>query len=88
MDPILIVVIIAAIIGWRFMMHSIDKSRIIESGNEKGWRDIEVSWAPFAPGALFEKGERHYSISYTDLSGMRSQRYCKTSMLTGVFWRD
>ena len=83
-------ILLAAVVGLtiRVILNFVDKANIREAAAFKGWRDIEVSWAPFAPGWLFEKGERHYEVIYRDKSGKRRQRFCKTGLFTGVYWRD
>ena len=71
----------------RVIMHFVDKGRISEAARQKGWQDVDIAWAPFAPGFLFERRERHYRVSYLDELGTRRSVYCKISLLTGVFWR-
>lgn len=74
--------------AFRIMLHYIDKSRIMSVAQEKGWHNVTVSWSPFAPGWLFEKKERHYKVRYKDDNGTNYMKYCKTSMFTGVYWRE
>ena len=76
------------LVGARIGLHYIDKSSVNSAAQRKGWKQIEVSWCPFAPGWFFEKGERHYKVGYQEKDGTRKSKYCKTSLLTGVFWRD
>ena len=76
------------IVGIQVLLHVGDKGRIENAARGKGWRDVNVTWAPFAPGWFFEKNERHYLVTYRDEQGRSRERYCKTSLLTGVFWRD
>ncbi len=87
-DIIVPLVIAVVFVGVRVFLHFKDKDRILAVAQQKGWQDITISWAPFAPGWFFEKGERHYLVSYRDRNGKRCQQYCKTSLLTGIFWRD
>ena len=88
MGPDVLILFLVIAIGIRVVLHFVDKARIEEAAQQKGWRDVVVSWAPFAPGFFFEKGERHYLVQYCDVGGIRREVYCKTSLLTGVFWRD
>lgn len=88
MEPGLVFLAVLAAISIRVGLHFIDKSRIVEAANGRGWRRVEVRWAPFAPGWFFEKGERHYRVTYRDADGARGESYCKTGLLTGVYWRD
>lgn len=82
------VLIALAVIGFRVALHFLDKDRILSAASRKGWENVVVSWSPFAPGWFFEKGERHYLVTYLDENGKPGQRYCKTGLLTGVYWRD
>ena len=81
----LILIVFLAI---RIGLHYFDKSNVSLAARCKGWKRIEVKWCPFAPGWFFEKGERHYRVTYDDKDGVRKSKYCKTGMLTGVYWRD
>jgi hypothetical protein len=49
---------------------------------------VSISWNPFARGWFFEKGERHYDLTYVDRSGATISTTCKTSLLTGVYWAE
>jgi len=89
MEVVAFVAVFALIIVVRVWLHFLDVARIKDAARRKGWGDVDVSWAPFAPGFLFEKGERHYLVAYFgEGSNIRRHRYCKTSMLTGVYWRE
>lgn len=78
----------AGAIGLRVVLHFLDKNRVEEAALNRGLTDIEVRWAPFAPGWFFEKGERNYTVTSRDPDGNPSKASCKTSMFTGVYWRD
>lgn len=80
--------ILLALLAFRVGVHFIDKSRILAVARRKGWSNIIVRWYPFAPGWFFEKGERHYIVSFNDKDGRSKSANCKTGLLTGVFWRD
>ena len=88
MEGGLIVLFVIVVICIRVALHFFDKGRIESAARAKGWKNVTVSWAPFAPGWFFEKGERHYLVTFVDEQGNRRERYCKTGLLTGVFWRD
>jgi hypothetical protein len=64
-----VVVAIIAGLAIRVVMHFLDKSRIPDEIESKGSRVISISWNPFARGWFFEKGERHYEVTYVDRSG-------------------
>lgn len=85
---LVILLVVACVICLRVALHFIDRERIFRAACRKGWRDIEVKWAPFARGFFFEKGERHYRVTYRDSHGGRRTSICKTSLLTGIYWRD
>jgi len=72
----------------RIALHFVDKGRIEEAARSKGWREVVIHWAPLAPGFFFEPRERHYFVTYRDQDGRSGQVYCKTSLLTGIFWRN
>lgn len=88
MEFVIALVVIAVVIVIRVGLYFIDKDRIEAAAQQKGWRNVEVKWAPFAPGWFFEKGERHYRVTYLDEQGVSQRVYCKTSLFTGVFWRE
>ena len=85
-----IIVVPAVVIGmviFRTIIGQLDHERIKEVCEKKGWEVISISWAPFSPGAIMEKGERSYCVKYKNGNNIK-ERYCKTSITTGVFWRD
>lgn len=83
-----VITVVSVALGVRVSLHFLDRRRITRAARAKGWRDISVRWSPFAPGWFGEQGERHYRVRYADALGRRHDRYCKTSVMTGVFWRD
>lgn len=89
MGPMLGAAFVAGCIAFiRVSMYYMDKSRIMSAAWDKGWTDVAVRWSPFAPGAFFGGSGRHYYVTYVDESGRSRGRYCKTSFLTGIYWRD
>ncbi len=84
--PISLIILLMGTV--RVWMHFVDKRRVVEAANERGWQRVEVHWEPFASGWFFEKGERHYRVLYRDEDGEAQDRICKTSLFTGVYWRD
>lgn len=81
------VLILALVLAIRVWMHFLDVARVAEVAARRGWQQVSVHWDPLSHGALFEKGERSYRVDFTDAQGRRSAVWCKTGMLTGVFWR-
>jgi hypothetical protein len=72
----------------RVTMHFVDKSRIKDEIEAKGGRVLSITWNPFGRGWFFEKGERHYAVTYSDRSGATISTGCKTSLFTGVYWAE
>ena len=69
-------------------MHFVDKNRIKDEVETKLGRVVSISWNPFGRGWFFEKGERHYDVTYVDRSGETVSTSCKTSFFTGVYWAE
>ena len=72
----------------RLIADSMDRQRIRDNLAERGCKTIEIHWNPFGPGWLGEKGDRIYEVIYKNKSGKQIVANCKTSMLSGVYWRD
>jgi hypothetical protein len=83
-----VIFVLLVILVIRVALNFIDKENIYKAAVKKGWRNISISWAPFAPGAIFEQSERSYKVVYMDAENTPNFLYCKTSMLTGVFWKN
>jgi uncharacterized OB-fold protein len=79
---------VTAAIGIRIVMHFFDKSRIRDEVETRLGRVVSVTWNPFGRGWFFEKGERHYDVTYIDRAGATVATACKTSLFTGVYWAD
>lgn len=88
MNPYLIALFVLAALTIRVGLHFLDIKAVRMAAEMKGWKNVGVSWAPFAPGWFFEKGERNYRVTYADQLERWHEVYCKTSLLTGVYWRD
>jgi len=84
----LIFVALLIALAIRIAMHFVDKNRIKDEIEAKGGRVLSISWNPFGRGWFFEKGERHYAVTYTDVSGATISTGCKTSFFTGVYWAE
>jgi hypothetical protein len=85
---IILICFAAVAVVVRVCLHFLDRRRIAKAVLAKGWSDVWIRWSPFARGWLWERGERHCRVMYADGSGRRHDRHCKTSVLTGVVWRD
>jgi hypothetical protein len=77
-----------AAVGFRVVMHFVDKNRIKDEVERRLGRIVSISWNPFARGWFFEKNERHYDVTYVDHSGVTISTTCKTSLFTGVYWAE
>lgn len=80
--------ILAGAVGVRIVMHFVDKARIKDEVETRLGRIVAITWNPFGRGWFFEKGERHYDVTYIDRSGATIATACKTSLFTGVYWAD
>jgi hypothetical protein len=88
MPPITLIVIFTLFILWRiFVTSKWDRDRIKEAALAKKWKIVAIAWEPFGPGWFGEKTERIYKVSYENELGQIEQKYCKTSIFTGVFWK-
>ncbi|HOZ46970.1 MAG TPA: hypothetical protein PLO37_15255 [Candidatus Hydrogenedentes bacterium] len=87
-EKVAIVAVAVGAILLRVALHYMDKGRIRAAAQRKGWQNVVISWAPFSPGWMLEQNERHYHVTYADADGDAHQVYCKTSLLTGVYWRE
>ncbi len=76
-------------VALRVAAHYFDKQRIKDEVETRLGRAVSIVWNPFGRGWFFEKGERHYDVTYVDRhSGGTVTTACKTSMFTGVYWAD
>ncbi len=64
-----------------------DKKRIQKSAESLGYTNVKVTWCPFAPGAFISGGPNYY-VTYIGQDKDHHFSYCKTSFLSGVYWRD
>ena len=77
-----------AALAIRIAMHFVDKSRVKNEIESRSGRVLSIHWNPFGRGWFFEKGERHYQVTYVDRSWTTFATGCKTSLITGVYWAD
>jgi hypothetical protein len=84
-----IVAVLALVVffGMQMVLRRWDEARIHAAAAAKGWRNVEVWPEPLAPGWLGNRNERQYLVVHETDAG-EGRAYCKTSLLTGVYWRD
>ena len=80
--------VIVGAIAFRIVMHFVDKGRIKDEVETRLGRIESITWNPFGRGWFFERGERHYDVTYIDRSGETVSTSCKTSFFTGVYWAE
>jgi hypothetical protein len=84
---IFILIILLLIIIQVILIH-LDKDRIADAVEKNGWKILSMVWRPFSPGWIGERNERQYEVNFIDENGIQRKRICKTSLLTGLYWRD
>ena len=84
---IFILIILLLIIIQVVAIH-LDKERIADAVDKNKWNILGIVWKPFAPGWIGERNERQYEVTFIDENGVQKKRICKTSLFTGVYWRD
>jgi hypothetical protein len=77
---------IGILIVIRLFLGPLDKGRIAEHIHAQGGRLVQSSWEPFGPGWFGSKNERIYAVHYCDGEGNEHRSYCKTSVLSGVYF--
>lgn len=70
----------------RWIAGQFDKWRIRNYVTSAGGTVLACQWSPFGPGWLGEKHDRIYYVAYLDTAGAEHRAYCKSSMLTGVYF--
>jgi hypothetical protein len=78
----------AIVVVLRIIADRLDRQRIREEIEENGGKIVEIHWDPFGPGWFGEKSDRIYEVTYQSKKGHRVVAHCKTSMWSGVYWRD
>lgn len=70
----------------RLLAGLLDHWRIGNYIRQRGGDLTVCRWWPFGPGWLGEKRDRIYYVVYADGQGHEHRAYCKTSLLTGVYF--
>ena len=84
----IIILVLLFIIIVQVILILLDKDRITVAAEKHGWEILGIVWRPFAPGWIGERNERQYEVTFIDENGTQKKRICKTSLFTGVYWRD
>ena len=88
MPAFIFFIVLPAILLWRiFITSSWDRERIKLAASGKRWKVNNITWEPFGPGWVGEKGDRIYSVAVLDEDGLYRNVYCKTSIWSGVYWK-
>ncbi len=88
MEVIVVLMVVTLSIFFRvFIISQWDRDRINDDAKSKGWVVSSIVWEPFGPGWFGEKNDRIYSVSYMNAKGKKVNQFCKTSMLSGVYWK-
>src|SRR2546425_905619 len=82
--PLFIVLAIAI----RLVAGGFDHNRVSQYVESQGGKVISANWSPFGPGWFGDKHNRIYEVRYVDRDGNEHHAYCKTSMLTGVYFTE
>lgn len=82
----ILVVLIAVVI--RLAAGASDHERINEEVARRGGTVTGITWEPFGKGWFGEKNERIYKVAWRDKDATHRTAWCKTSMLSGVYFSD
>ena len=63
-----------------------DFARIRSYVASQGGRLVSARWTPFGPGWFGDRKDRIYKVRYSDRNGSERTAYCKTSMMSGVYF--
>ena len=78
----------AVLIGIRLFAGNLNHNRIRRYVEDLGGRVESIVWNPFGPGWFGEKGSAIYHVVYVDKNGARHDAYCKTGLLSGVYFTE
>ncbi len=66
----------------------LDRNRIIEYFSNRGGDVQSITWSPFGTGWYGTENERLYRVQYQDRDGALHETYCKTGLITGVYFTE
>lgn len=64
----------------------LDRRRIAEEVAALGGKVVDITWEVFGPGWIGDGSHRLYSVTYRDIDGVEQTQFCKTSLLSGVYF--
>jgi hypothetical protein len=64
----------------------LDRQRIADDANKKGWKIKSIIYSPLALGLFGRSEERLYRVVVFNKDGKRMTKVCKTCLMKGVFW--
>lgn len=73
---------------FRLLMGGADRDRIEMEVKARGGRVRSITWAPFGKGWVGERNDRIYEVEYVERSGLVRRVWCKTNMLSGVYFSE
>lgn len=85
---ICIVVIALVAVLVRIAAGSADHERIYDEIARRGGTVTGITWEPFGKGWFGEKNDRIYRVSWRDAAGQARTAWCKTSMMSGVYFSE
>jgi len=87
-EIITIPAVIVLAICIRLIAGSMNHKRIRQYIESLGGSVENIEWKPFGPGWFGEKSQVIYRVLYIDGQGAHHDAYCKTSLLTGVYFTE
>ena len=74
------------VVAFRLWLDSMDRQRILDHLAARGCMPQDISWRWLLLSG--ERNERHYKVVYLTRDGHAHTGLCKTSMLSGVWWKE
>ncbi|HEX2839494.1 MAG TPA: hypothetical protein VHN77_15360 [Phycisphaerales bacterium] len=83
---IIVVALVAVLV--RLAAGASDHERIHGEIARRGGTVTGITWEPFGKGWFGEKNDRIYKVSWRDAAGQGRTAWCKTSMMSGVYFSE
>lgn len=75
-------------LAFRLLAGNMDHDRIRSEVEGRGGKVRSITWQPFGKGWFGEKNDRIYQVVYEDSGGLERTAWCKTSMMSGVYFSE